>query len=473
MSRQSVQVRKPADCCADLYSVDLLGFLQDLEKMVQQARRESVKADDLVRSLTPRPNWHKLDAFAAPPTDSTPHTISPQAPSQTKAHGPGPAPAPPAPQAGGAHQQQGGAALSASTRHLVDRLAAERKQALLRLAELEPLQEQLQQAQRLLEPEAGPTCMQLQLVEPSAPQSLTPALDSEAPPVTQASSAVSTAATGVAPLPARSSAPGTAPHAGKATGTSTTAKAATSSGPSSSGVFSSAAGSEPVGAADTPAVVGLGWRNSVPRFLRWDAPVVLQPYTLESLYSTLQDIWAGKAAFDGQRQALCPLQDFLWTYFRAAHGEQQALVAQAGYSFLYALQQHQHHLATAAVFLRIIEGRWQEAHWHDCRHMLDAVAVVLEALSKLYACPVLAAQCKAYQSRKFVAPSSCCVLCDITYNCRVPVCTVYERPQHGAAGQLLSASSQEHYYSGSVLRLCAKFIRSWLCFATGCHTRKD
>lgn len=364
--------------------------------MVQQARRESVKADDLVRSLTPRPNWHKLDAFAAPATDSTPYTTSPQAPTQTKARGPGPATAPPAPQAGGAHQPQGGAALSASTRHLVDRLAAERKQALLRIAELEPLQEQLQQAHRLLEPEAGPTSMQLQLVEPSVPvpQSLTPALDSEATHVAQASSAVSTAATSVAGPPARSVAPGTAPHAGKATGTSATAKAATSSGPSSSGPPSSAAGSEPAGAADATAVVGLGWRNSVPRFLRWDAPVVLQPYTLEGLYSTLQDIWAGKAAFDGQRQALCPLQDFLWTYFRAAHGEQQALVAQAGYSFLHALQQHQHHLATAAVFLRIIEGRWQEAHWHDCRHMLDAVAVVLEALSKLYACRVFAMQCK-------------------------------------------------------------------------------
>ena len=34
--------------------------------MVQQARRESVKADELVRSLTPRPNWQKLDAFATP-----------------------------------------------------------------------------------------------------------------------------------------------------------------------------------------------------------------------------------------------------------------------------------------------------------------------------------------------------------------------------------------------------------------------
>ena len=364
--------------------------LQDLEKMVQQARKESVKADDLVRSLTPRPNWHKLDAFATPSSDPTPHTSSPQAHSQAKPHGPGPATGLPASQAGPAQQQQGPALLSASTRDLVDRLAAERKQALLRIAELEPLQGQLQQAQRLLEPEAGPTSMQLQLVEPIAPQSLSPALDSGAPRVTQASTSMPVAATSVAP--ARSDAPSIAPQGGKAVGTDTTAKAATSCGPSSIDVSNSAACIASAGAADTAApqaVVGLGWNSSVPRFLRWDTPVVLQPYSLESLYSTLQDMWAGKAAFDGQRQAHCPLQDFLWTYFRAEHGEQQALVAQAGYSFLYALQQHQHHLATAAVFLRIIEGRWQEAHWHDCRHMLDAVAVVLEALSKSFACWLL------------------------------------------------------------------------------------
>ena len=359
--------------------------MQDLEKMVQQARKESVKADDLVRSLTPRPNWHKLDAFAARSTDPTPHTSSLQAPSQAKSQGPGPAAGTPASQAGAAQQQQGAALLSASTRDLVDRLAAERKQALLRIAELEPLQGQLQQAQRLLEPEAGPISMQLQLLEPSVPQCLSPALDSEVPPVTQASTSVPVAATNVAPT--RSDA-----HAGKAAGIDSTAQAATSSGPSSIIPSSSAAGSASAGAADTAAaqsVVGLGCSSSVPRFLRWDMPVVLQPYTLESLYSILQDIWAGKAAFDGQRQAQCPLQDFLWTYFRAEHGEQQALVAQAGYSFLYALQQHQHHLATAALFLRIIEGRWQEAHWHDCRRMLDAVALVLEALSKLFACRLL------------------------------------------------------------------------------------
>ena len=358
--------------------------------MVQQARKESVKADDLVRSLTPRPNWHKLDAFAASFPDPTLHISSHQAPSQAKSHRPGPAAAQPASQTGAAQQQQGAALLSASTRDLVDRLAAERKQALLRIAELEPLQGQLQQAQRLLEPEAGPISMQLQLLEPSVPQCLSPAWDSETPPVTQASTSVPVAATSVAP--ARSDAPSTAQYGGKAAGIDTTAKAATSNGPSGIIPSSSAAGSASAGAADTAAaqaVVGLGFSNSIPRFLRWEMPVVLQPYTLESLYSILQDIWAGKAAFDGQRQAQCPLQDFLWTYFRAEHGEQQALVAQAGYSFLYALQQHQHHFATAAVFLRILEGRWQEAHWHDCRHMLDAVALVLEALSKLFACRLL------------------------------------------------------------------------------------
>lgn len=355
--------------------------------MVQQARRESVKADDLVRSLTPRPNWHKLDAFAAmPPTDPVLHTASPQAVSQVKSHGPNLATAPPSFQAGGTQQQR--SLLSASTRDLVERLAAERKQALVRIAELEPLQGQLQQAQRLLEPEAGPTSTQLQLVEPSLPQAQTPAFGSDTPPVIQAATAVPVAATSVALPLSRSAAAttgNTAGYGGKTVSISTTAKPSTSSGVSSSGPSSSAAGSASLGAADTAAaqaVASLGWSNTIPRYLRWDSPVVLQPYTLESLYSTLQDIWAGKAAFDGQRQVHYPLQDFLWTYFRAEHGEQQALVAQAGYSFLYALQQQQHHLAMAAVFLRIIEGRWQEAHWQDCRHMLDAVAVVLEALSK-------------------------------------------------------------------------------------------
>ena len=380
--------------------------LQDLEKMVQQARKESVKADDLVRSLTPRPNWHKLDAFATPSTDPTPHTSSPHAPSQARST------APPASQVGAAQQQPGTALLSASTRDLVDRLAGERRQALLYIAELEPLQGQLQQTQRLLEPEAGPTSMQLQLVEPSAPQSLTPVLNPEASPVTHASTSVPVAAASVAP--ARSGAPSSASHGGKAVGIDTTAKAAISGGPSSIAPSSNAAGNASAGAADTAAaqaVVGLGWSNSVPRFLRWDTPVVLQPYSLESLYSTLQDIWAGKAAFDGQRQTHCPLQDFLWTYFRAEHGEQQASVAQAGYSFLYALQQHQHQLAMAAVFLRIIEGRWQEAHWHDCRHMLDAVAVVLEALSKLFVHRLLTPSRKLQQNSEVG-----CIICFLCHH---------------------------------------------------------
>ena len=390
--------------------------MQDLEKMVQQARRESVKADDLVRSLTPRPNWHKLDAFAAmPPTDLVLHTASPQAVSQVKSHGPNLATAPPSFQAGGTQQQR--SLLSASTRDLVERLAAERKQALVRIAELEPLQGQLQQAQRLLEPEAGPTSTQLQLVEPSLPQTQTPAFGSDTPPVIQAATAVPVAATSVA-LPLSRSAVATtgntAGYGGKTVSISTTAKPGTSSGVSSSGPSSSAAGSASLGAADTAAaqaVASLGWSNTIPRYLRWDSPVVLQPYTLESLYSTLQDIWAGKAAFDGQRQVHYPLQDFLWTYFRAEHGEQQALVAQAGYSFLYALQQKQHHLAMAAVFLRIIEGRWQEAHWQDCRHMLDAVAVVLEALSKFVCTHVFFRHCcTLMRGSKLDAPIARCAI---------------------------------------------------------------
>lgn len=341
--------------------------MQDLEKMVQQARKESVKADDLVRSLTPRPNWHKLDAFATPPADPTPSTITPQAPSQAKSHLPRQAIGPPASQSSGAQQHHKGL-LSASTRDLVERLAAERKQALLRMAELEPLGEQLQQAQRLLEPEAGPISVQLQLVEP---QAQTPAVHLDMPAAPDVGSAKPMPANIMAAPPARSD---STAAGGKTVGMIVTAK--------SGGLSSSAAGSAPADAAAAPAVVSLGWSNSIPRYLRWDVPVALQPYTQEGLHSTLQDIWAGKAAFDGQRQAHSPLVGFLWTYFRAEQGEQQGRVAQAGYSFLYALQQHQHQLAMAAMFLRIVEGRWQEAHWHDCRHMLDAVAIVLEALSK-------------------------------------------------------------------------------------------
>lgn len=335
--------------------------------MVQQARKESVKADDLVRSLTPRPNWHKLDAFATPPAEPTSSTIAPQAPSPAKSHLPRQAIGPPASQPSGAQQQHKGL-LSASTRDLVQRLAAERKQALLRVAELEPLGEQLQQAHRLLEPEAGPMSVQLQLVEP---QAQAPAVHPDGPAAPDVGSAMTAPVTITAAPSAWS---GSTAAGGTTVGVIMTAK--------SSGLSSSAAGSAPADAAAAPAVVSLGWSNSIPRYLRWDTPVALQPYTQEGLHSTLQDIWAGKAAFDGQRQAHSPLVGFLWTYFRAEQGEQQGRVAQAGYSFLYALQQHQHQLAMAAMFLRIIEGRWQEAHWHDCRHMLDAVAIVLEALSK-------------------------------------------------------------------------------------------
>ncbi|KAA6423684.1 MAG: hypothetical protein FRX49_06255 [Trebouxia sp. A1-2] len=241
--------------------------IKELEKMVQQARRESVKADDLVRSLTPRPNWHKLDAFSQPL--ALPATPLPQGqlPPLTK----------------GQPQGQGPQSVSATqqpalhcTRETVDQLVAERKQALARVRELEPLQEQLQQALSLLEPEAAPS------------------------PTIAA-----------------------------------------------------------VNASGTQMVDGLGWTSQVARCLRWDSHVTLQPYSLQTLYNRIQDIWAAKAAFDGQRMAQHPLLGFLWTYFRAEHGE-QASVAQEGYSFLYALQQYQHQLAMADIFLRVVEGQWQE-----------------------------------------------------------------------------------------------------------------
>ena len=325
--------------------------------MVQQARKESVKADDLVRSLTPRPNWHKLDAFAAPASPAAKTQGQPQAA------------APSDPHAAGSQQQKG--LPSASTRELVERLATERKQALARVAELEPLQLQLQQANSLLEPEAGPGSVQLQLVDSTPVQSQTPASASDAPAVVTATAALSAVANDAAPSRIPVAAAGSdAARSIRTMSINTSAKADTGSI-----ATAGAAGSSP-----GQAFTGHGWSNSIPRYLRWGNPVVLQPYLLEGLYSTLQDIWAGKAAFDGQRQAHSNLIGFLWTYFRAELGEQQGLVAQAGYSFLYALQQHQHQLGTAAVFLKILEGQWQEAHWHDCRHMLDAVALVLEAL---------------------------------------------------------------------------------------------
>ena len=323
--------------------------------MVQQARRESVKADDLVRSLTPRPNWHKLDAFADPARPPA----KPQGQVPSDAH------------AAGSQQQK--ALPSVSTRDLVERLTVERKQALARVAELEPLQLQLQQANSLLEPEEGPGSVQLQLVEPPA-QSLTYASTSEVPAVVTGTAALSAVASIAAPSRTPAAAAG-----GNAARSTRTVSISTSSKADTGSVATAGAADSSLG----QAVVGHGWSKSIPRYLRWGDPVVLQPYSLEGLYSTLQDIWAGKAAFDGQRQAHSPLVGFLWTYFRAELGEQQGLVAQAGYSFLYALQQHQHQLASAAVFLKILEGQWQQVHWHDCRHMLDAVALVLEALGML------------------------------------------------------------------------------------------
>ena len=368
----------------------MLGWLQDLEKMVQQARRESVKADDLVRSLTPRPNWHKLDAFAAPasgpapgpgpapglgPTQATAQSMSQrQAPTTASA----PSPAGSSQQPPQQQQQQAGLPL-ASTRDLVQRLAAERKQALVRLAELEPLQLQLQQAKSLLEPDAAPCAVQLQLVEANSAQSQTPAPTADVPAGAATALVAAVGVAAPAPRPVAAAAGSDAARSSKTVSISTAISAS-----AKADTIANSTNSNAVDAALPQALTGLGWGNAIPRYLRWDSSVVLQHYSLEGLYSTLQDIWAGKAAFDRQRQAQCPLSGFLWTYLRAEHGEQQGLVAQAGYSFLYALQQHQHHLAIAAVFLKILEGQWQEAHWHDCRHMVDAVALVLEALGELH-----------------------------------------------------------------------------------------
>ncbi|KAL0056402.1 hypothetical protein WJX82_010947 [Trebouxia sp. C0006] len=84
-----------------------------------------------------------------------------------------------------------------------------------------------------------------------------------------------------------------------------------------------------------------------------------------------------------QRRLAQTLQDrqlVLAAAAQAEHGE-QAAVAQEGYSFLYALRQYQHQLAMADIFLRVVEGQWQEGVWHDCRHMLQGVALVLDTLS--------------------------------------------------------------------------------------------
>lgn len=348
--------------------------------MVQQARRESVKADDLVRSLTPRPNWHKLDAFSQPL--ALPATPLPQGqlPPLTK----------------GQPQGQGPQSVSATqqpalhcTRETVDQLVAERKQALARVRELEPLQEQLQQALSLLEPEAAPSPVQLQLVQPAVTQpqdSATLALVTDTSAVRPAAAAAALAAASSPTGAAVAATPRTAAAAGSnsarqaaGTGSSNTASASVAASSSTSTVSGQTIAA--VNASGTQMVDGLGWTSQVARCLRWDSHVTLQPYSLQTLYNRIQDIWAAKAAFDGQRMAQHPLLGFLWTYFRAEHGE-QASVAQEGYSFLYALQQYQHQLAMADIFLRVVEGQWQEGVWHDCRHMLQGVALVLEALSK-------------------------------------------------------------------------------------------
>ncbi|DBA99805.1 TPA: hypothetical protein ACH3X3_012345 [Trebouxia sp. C0006] len=362
--------------------------IKELEKMVQQARRESVKADDLVRSLTPRPNWHKLDAFSQPPPlPATPlpqGQLSPLTKGQPQGHGP---PAVPATQQPAVHQPAGA---TGSTRETVDQLVAERKQALARVRELEPLQGQLHQALSLLEPEAAPSSVQLQLVQPAVTQpqdSATPASVTDASAARPAAAAAAALAAAAVASSPRSAAVTATPRTAAAAGSNTAGQAAGTSSSSTVSVAAlsstSTASGQTVAAVDasgTQMVEGLGWSSQVARCLRWDGHVTLQPYSLQTLYTRIQDIWAAKAAFDGQGKAQHPLLGFLWTYFRAEHGE-QAAVAQEGYSFLYALRQYQHQLAMADIFLRVVEGQWQEGVWHDCRHMLQGVALVLDTLS--------------------------------------------------------------------------------------------
>ena len=266
---------------------------------------------------------------------------------------------------------------------MVDQLVADRKQALAAASKLEPLQAQLQQAQHLLEPEACPSAVQLQLAETTASALQMPASTSQTthkPGI----AALPSHATAVATAATKPIVAGTGPTSSQ---TSTAVSGVASTTPSSARTLSSttdgtvASTSGGDSAVPQGVCMGLGWDGSVPRYLRWNSPVALQPYSLPAVFSRLQDIWAAKAVFDAQHQAQQPLLGFLWTYFRAEHG-QQAVVAQDGYSFLFALRQHQHQLATASMFLRILEGQWQEAMWHDCRHMLEGVAHVLETLSK-------------------------------------------------------------------------------------------
>lgn len=309
--------------------------------MVQQARRESTKADDLVRSLTPRPNWQKLDAAIHAATSS---------PSNPQAHL--------------STQSALQAELHASTRELADRLATERKQALARVAELEPLEGQLREALMLLEPETQAGPILLQVAPASFPQ-----------PAEQQPAAGPPASTSATSSAAKTSQASSSTYAFGAPGTAVNvsegAASAASTGPSN------------VVSSDTSAVqyaTGLGW-NGMPRYLRWEGPVALQPMTLSALQSLLQDVWSAKATYEADGCMQHSLQSFVWRFLRRKH-TQQRTVAAAGYNLLYALQQHQASCAMAHMFLAVLDGRWQEAMWHDCRHMLQAVSHILQALSK-------------------------------------------------------------------------------------------
>lgn len=354
--------------------------------MVQQARRESTKADDLVRSLTPRPNWHKLDAFIHATSTTTSNTSTQQHASQQSALQAEPA---------------------ASTRELVDRLVTERKQALARVAELEPLQGQLQEALRLLEPEPCLSPVQLQMVAASPQPGIMAAdQDQQQPAGSPTSAAAAAAATPVASA-SRTSTASTGGH-NTAPAKAESAVALTDATASSAATGSSHAPAATAGAASQQCASGLVW-SAVPRYLRWEGPIALQPMTASALQSMLHQIWSAKAASDAEQQVQQSLQSFIWRFFRAKHA-QQGLVAAAGYSLLHALQQHQASCAMAGMFVRVLEGRWQEAMWHDCRHMLQAVSLILQALSEsqLLLTAVLMTHSYALPLHAYEVPSHAC-----------------------------------------------------------------
>ena len=319
--------------------------------MVQQARRENTKADDLVRSLTPRPNWQKLDAAIRPTSTATPSASTQQHAAQQSALQAEPA---------------------ASTRELVDRLVTERKQALARVAELDPLQGQLQEALRLLETEPGFAPVQLQ-VAAAAPQ---PGIKAAEQDQQQPAGSPTSAAAAPASRSSKASINGQTTAATNAE----SAVAVSAADTSAAAVGSSHASAAAAGAASLQFTSGLGW-SGMPRYLRWEGPIALQPMTMSALQSMLHQIWSAKAAADAEQRVQQSLQSFIWRFFRAKHA-QQGLVAAAGYSLLHALQQHQASCAMAGMFLRVLEGQWQEAMWHDCRHMLQAVSLILQALSE-------------------------------------------------------------------------------------------